>query len=110
MTCDTVVIDFTLADGTSGSASLTPSDASGSLRIHAAKGTVLLSLVDEGGEDAYSLPLGSVVDADSAARVIRVVLCAGALRPACSGRIYIPASDAVRASLYDFFADYCDLP
>jgi len=39
-----------------------------------------------------------------------VVLCAGALRPARSGRIYIPASDAVRASLYDFFADYCDLP
>lgn len=176
---DTVVLDFTLADGTTGSASIEPTDEMGRLEViasedclgaaiaeHAtitppdyavwtpgahepaiidiavsptsapgsativfAKGTVLLSLVDDTGTEVYEQQLGIVVTADSPPSVIRLLVVPSRCDPHAvaedkrgtffpleveadgqSGRIFVAVSDTVRASLYEFFADYCGLP
>jgi hypothetical protein len=177
---DTVVIDFTLADGRSGTATVVPSDeqgkvdaihqedclgesvaaiamitapptiqwtpgahgpasldlavvptgAAGTLTIHSAKGTVLLSLLDEGGGETYDVPVERVVDAGSGASVIRLAVVPARCDPHAieedkrgtffplrvetsdghSGTIYVAVSDDVRRSLYEFYADYCGLP
>jgi hypothetical protein len=177
---DTVVIEFTLEDGTTGTATVTPTDeqarvdaineedclgvsvaaiaaitapasvrwtpgahapaaldisvvptgAKGSLTLHYAKGTVLLSLVDAADGEPYDMPLEQVVDAGSGARVIPLALVPARCDPHAieedkrgtffplevetgdgrSGKIYIGVSDEVRRSLYEFYADYCGLP
>lgn len=177
---DTVVIEFTLADGRAGSAQVTPSDetgrldainaedclgeavaqlaviaaadtvqwvpgahqpatldltvrptgAEGELTVRFVKGTVLLSLVDASGTPVYDLPLDLVISQDSRPSVIRLQLAPARcdphavaedkrgtffpleveVGPELGGRIYVPVSDGVRASLYDFVGDYCGLP
>lgn len=177
---NTVVLDFTLADGTTGTANLEPADetgrieavnaedclgvsvaeratitgpqvaqwtpgahepaivdisvvptgAAGTLTIHQGKGTVLLALVDEAGAPITVLPVDLVLDAGAAASVIRLRIVPNRCDPHAvaedkrgtffpldvetddgrSGTIYVPMSDEVRASLYAFFGDYCDLP
>lgn len=177
---DTVALDFTLADGRVGTATVVPADeqgrvdaisaedclnvsvaaiaeisapaevpwtpgahapavldlaveptgAAGSLTIHRAKGTVLLSLVDPSGGQVYDVAVDRVVDAGAGAGVIRLLLVParcdahaveedkrGTFFPlevetsdGRSGRIYVAVSDGVRRSLYDFYADYCGLP
>ncbi|CAN5236230.1 hypothetical protein BH11ACT4_BH11ACT4_12370 [soil metagenome] len=177
---DTVVIAFTLADGRSGRATLTPTDeqgrvdainaedclgvsvaaiaaitppdairwtpgahapaavdlavvptgAAGSFTIRYAKGTVLLSLVDEASGQPYDMALDRRVDAQAGASVIplRVVPARcdahaveedkrGTFFPlevetddGRSGKLYVAVSDEVRRGLYDFYADYCGLP
>jgi hypothetical protein len=177
---DSVMIEFTLQDGRTGSATLTPTDeqgrvdtindedclgvsvatiatitapastqwtpgahrpaeldlsivptgADGTLTIHYAKGTVLLSLVDESNGQPYDMKLDQVVDAKSGASVIPLELEPARCDPHAieedkrgtffplevetsdgrSGKIYIAVSDEVRRSLYEFYADYCGLP
>ena len=177
---DAVIIDFTLADGSTGTASLTPTDetgrldaisaedclgvsvsrvaqieaadevvwtpgahspaqldlfirptgAEGSVTVVFAKGTVLLSLVDATGQVGYDVPVDLVASADTADAVIPLTIVPARCDPhavaedkrgtffplevetsdAHSGRIYVSVSDAVRASLYAFFGDYCGLP
>lgn len=177
---DTVTIDFTLENGTTSSASVTPTDETGRLEVinaedcvgvalatHAAlagpetltwtpgahtpaavdisvtptaadgtativfaKGTVLLSLVDASGAEVYQQDVNLVVNADSPASVIRLLVVPARCDPhavaedkrgtffplevetseGAGGRIFVPVSDEVRASLYEFFGDYCGLP
>ncbi|MEO8095063.1 MAG: hypothetical protein ABI632_09025 [Pseudolysinimonas sp.] len=177
---DRVTLAFTLADGTSGTATLTPTDeqgrvdaindedclgvsavaiaaitapaetqwtpgahepatvtisvvptgAVGTLTIHYAKGTVLLSLFDEATGQPYDMKLDRVVDAQSGPSVIPLEVVParcdahaveedkrGTFFPlevetsdGRSGKIYVGVSDQVRRSLYEFYGDYCGLP
>ena len=106
---------------------VTPTGADGTLTIHQAKGTVLLSLVDEGGVRVTALPLERVVDASAGAGGIHLLIEPGRCDPHAvaedkrgtflpldvstsdgrSGTIYVAMSDAVRLSIYEFVADYC---
>jgi hypothetical protein len=107
-----------------------PTGAAGSATILFAKGTVLLSLVDATGAELYTHDVGTVIGPDSAPSVIRLSVVPARCDPhavaedkrgtffplevetseGLIGRIFVPVSDAVRASLYDFFGDYCNLP
>lgn len=177
---DSVLIAFTLADGSNGTATVTPADeqgrvdainaedclgasvaaiaaitvpahpqwtpgahapaeldisvvptgGAGALTIHGAKGTVLLGLVDGGTGQPHDLTLDLLVDAKTGTRVIPLQLAParcdahaieedkrGTFFPldvetndGRSGTIYVPVSDSVRQSLYEFYADYCSLP
>ena len=108
----------------------TPTGADGTLTIVESKATVLLGLVDESGTAVYEHPEQVVVDAQSGPGVVRLRLVPARCDPHAvaedkrgtffplevqtstgrSGQLYVPVSDAVRASLYDFFGDYCGLP
>jgi len=110
--------------------SVVPTGAAGSFTIHAAKGTVLLSLIDESSGEPYDMKLDRVVDAKAGASVIPLELVPPRCDPHAieedkrgtffpldvetsdgrSGTIYIAVSDEVRRSLYEFYADYCGLP
>lgn len=109
---------------------VSPTGAPGSLTVLFAKGTVLLSLVDSLGTVVYDAPVDETFDATSDSGVIRLALVPARCDPhavaedkrgtffplevststGASGRIYIPVSNEVRSSLYDFFGDYCGLP
>lgn len=109
---------------------VTPTGADGTLTIHQAKGTVLMSLYNEGGAPVDVLPLERVVDASSGASVIHLLIEPSRCDPHAvaedkrgtfmpldvstsdgqSGTIYVAMSDAVRLSIYDFIADFCGLP
>ena len=109
---------------------VTPTGADGSFTINFAKGTVLLSLVDEASGQPYDMQLGQVVDAKAGASVIPLEVVPARCDPHAieedkrgtffpldiqasdgrAGRLYIAVSDEVRRSLYDFYADYCGLP
>lgn len=108
----------------------TPTGADGSLTIVESKATVLLGLVDEDGVTVYEHPENLVVDAQSGAAVVTLRLVPARCDPHAvaedkrgtffpleirtstgrSGQVYVPVSDGVRAALYAFFGDYCDLP
>jgi hypothetical protein len=108
----------------------TPTGADGTLTIVESKATVLLGLVDESGNAVYEHAEQIVVDAGSGPAVVRLRLVPARCDPHAvaedkrgtffplevqtstgrSGQLYVPVSDAVRASLYDFFGDYCGLP
>ena len=108
----------------------TPTGSDGTLTIIESKATVLLGLVDEAGNAVYEHPEQIVVDASSGPGVVRLRLVPARCDPHAvaedkrgtffplevqtstgrSGQLYVPVSDAVRASLYDFFGDYCGLP
>ncbi len=114
------VLDFTV----------TPTGAEGELTISAVRATVLLSLADESGSAIYEHPVDLIVDATSADGVIRVGVLPARCDPHAiaedkrgtffpvdvsvtdgpSGTIDVPVSDAVRASLYEYIADWCGLP
>lgn len=107
-----------------------PTGADGTLTIVESKATVLLGLVDETGSAVYEHPENLVVDAGSGPQKVRLRLVPARCDPHAvaedkrgtffplevstsdgrSGQLYAPVSDAVRASLYDFFGDYCGLP
>ncbi|MDP3209025.1 MAG: hypothetical protein Q8M65_07740 [Rhodoglobus sp.] len=109
---------------------VTPTGAPGSIGITESTATVLLSLVDDGGAPVFSLPQTVVVDADSAPAVIPLRLIPARCDPHAvaedkrgtifplqaltsdgdSGQVLVPVSDAIRAELYAFYADYCGLP
>ncbi|MDO7881456.1 hypothetical protein [Antiquaquibacter soli] len=109
---------------------VTPTAAPGTLTVRSARDTPLLSLVDDSGSHVTELRLDAVIDADSGAVLLRLLVepsrCdphaiaedkQGTLFPfdvdtsdGRAGRIVVPVSDDVRSSLYDFFADYCGLP
>lgn len=109
---------------------VTPTGADGTLTIHRAKGTVLLSLYNEGGAPLDVLPLERVVDAASGASVIHLLIEPSRCDPHAiaedkrgtfipldvstsqgkSGTIYVAMSDAVRLSIYEFVGDYCGFP
>ena len=109
---------------------VTPTGAEGSATIDFAKGTVLLSLVDAEGSEVYQQDVQLTVDAASSPSTIRLLVVPARCDPhavaedkrgtffplevqtseGASGRIYVPVSDEVRASLYEFFGDYCALP
>ncbi len=107
--------------------SVVPTAAEGSASIVFVKGTVLLSLVDDSGAELYQQDLNLVVDSQSLDSVIRLLVVPSRCDPhavaedkrgtffplevttseGASGRIFVPMSDEVRASLYEFFGDYC---
>ena len=107
-----------------------PTGAAGTLTIVEAKATVLLGLVDEAGQATYEQPENQTVDASSQPAVVQLRLVPARCDPHAvaedkrgtffplqletsdgrAGLLYVPVSDAVRASLYEFFADYCGLP
>ncbi len=107
-----------------------PTSATGSLTIHFVKGTVLLSLVDPSGDPVYQEDVELEVDASTGASVIPLRVIPNRCDPhaiaedkrgtffafevsttdGTAGRFFIAVSDAVRASLYAFYADYCGLP
>lgn len=110
--------------------SVTPTGAEGTLTIHHAKATVLLGLVDETGAAVYEQPENLVIGANSGVSVIRLLLVPARCDPHAvaedkrgtffpleveasdgrDGQLFVPVTDTVRASLYDFFGDYCGLP
>jgi len=89
-----------------------------------------LSLVDAEGSEVYQQDVQLTVDAASSPSTIRLLVVPARCDPhavaedkrgtffplevqtseGASGRIYVPVSDEVRASLYEFFGDYCALP
>ncbi len=107
-----------------------PTSATGSITIHFVTGTVLLSLVDPSGNPVYQEDVELEIDASTQATVIPVRLIPNRCDPhaiaedkrgtffafdvsttdGTAGRLFIAVSDDVRASLYDFYADYCGLP
>lgn len=107
-----------------------PTGAAGTLTIRSAKGTVLLSLVDAAGLPVHEVALDRVVDAKGQAGAIRLLLVPARCDPHAieedkrgtffpfevetsdgrSGTIYVPVGDGARASLYEFYSDYCGLP
>jgi hypothetical protein len=107
-----------------------PTSETGSLTIHFVKGTVLLSLVDPAGAPTYQEDLDLEFDASTGASVIPLRIIPNRCDPHAiaedkrgtffafevsttddtEGRLFIAVSDEVRASLYDFYADYCGLP
>ncbi len=109
---------------------VTPTGAPGTLTVNFAKGTVLLSLVDATGVEVYDLPVDELFDSGSGPGVIRLSIIPARCDPhavaedkrgtffplevetslGAAGRIYVPVSDEVRSSLYEFFGDYCGLP
>lgn len=110
--------------------SVTPTGADGSATILFATGTVLLGLVDDTGAEVNEQRVGLVADADSGRGVIHLLVVPSRCDPhavaedkrgtffalevstsdGLSGRIFVPMSDSVRESLYEFFGDYCGLP
>jgi hypothetical protein len=107
-----------------------PTTATGSLTVHFAKGTVLLSLVDQSGQPVYQEDLEREFDASTAASVIPLRVIPNRCDPHAiaedkrgtffafdvstsddtAGRMFVGVSDGVRASLYEYYADYCGLP
>lgn len=176
---DTVTLDFTLADGSTGTAVLVPTDelgrlevinsedcvgvaltahaqisgpaeavwtpgarnaaildlqvtptgAAGSATIELVSGTVLFSLVDASAAELYVQPVNLVIDAQSAPGTIRLLVVParcdshaiaedkrGTFFPlrvttteGANGRVFVPMSDSVRESLYEFYRDFCGL-
>lgn len=106
---------------------VTPTAADGSLTIERANATVLLALAGEGGRSETTLELGTVVDADAKPSVIPLHLVPSRCDPHAvaedkrgtffplvvstaegeSGTMFVPVSDEVRVSLYEFVQDYC---
>ncbi len=114
------VLDFTV----------TPTGTAGTLTISAVRATVLLSLADEAGAAIDEQSVNLVVDDPSATAVMQVRVLPARCDPHAiaedkrgtffpvdvavtdgpSGTIDVPVSDAVRASLYEYIADWCGLP
>jgi hypothetical protein len=110
--------------------SVEPTTAAGSLTVHFVSGTVLLSLVDPLGQPVYQQDLELRFDASTPASVIPLRVIPGRCDPHAiaedkrgtffafevstsdntAGRLFVGVSDDVRATLYEFYADYCDLP
>jgi hypothetical protein len=110
--------------------SITPTGAAGVLTIGDARDTPLFGLVAPSGENVTEQAIDLVVDAESGPTVIRLRIVPGRCDPHAiaedkqgtlfpfdveasdgrRGRIVVAATDEVRASLYDYFADYCGLP
>jgi hypothetical protein len=107
-----------------------PTPEAGSLTIHFAKGTVLLSLVDPTGLPIYQQDLELDFDAATAASVIPLRIIPNrcdahaiaedkrgtffafevSTSDDAAGRLFVGVSDDVRASLYEYYAEYCGLP
>ena len=106
---------------------VTPTGAAGTLTIEQATATVLLALAGEGGRSETTLELGTVIDAKSQPSVIPLRLVPSRCDPHAvaedkrgtffplvvstsegeSGTMFVPVSDEVRVSLYEFVQDYC---
>lgn len=109
---------------------VTPTGAEGELMISAVRATVLLSLADGQGEAVYEQTVDLVVDGQSTSTGFLVRVLPARCDPHAiaedkrgtffpvdvavadgpSGTIDVPVSDAVRASIYDYIADWCGLP
>lgn len=109
---------------------VTPTGASGWVKITETRATVLLSLVDDGGLPVFSQPQTVLVDANAEPAIIQLRLIPARCDPhavaedkrgtifplqvstslGADGQVAIPVGDAVRAELYAFYGDYCGLP
>lgn len=110
--------------------SVRPTGAGGTVTIHGARSTVLLALTDEHGGSITIMPVERVVSASAAAGGIRLSVVPGRCDAHAveedkrgtffpldvetgdgrSGTVYLAVGDAVRRSLYEFYADYCGFP
>ena len=99
----------------------------GSLEIVEARSTILLQIVDDAGARVAALPLGLVLNADSAATEFTlhlvptrcdphaiaedkrgtIMIIGVRLDDGTEGVVYVRSGDAVKASLLDFVTDYC---
>jgi len=110
--------------------SVVPTGAAGTVTIHRAKGTVLLSLIAQSNSQPYDMQLESVVDATAGPSVIALQVVPARCDPHAieedkrgtifplevetsdgpAGTIYVAMKNEVRRSLYAFYSDYCGLP